>query len=65
MNLWLGMLAFAEFVAREIAKAVVGGIFVGFVESRMVEDLLDEFVDHEAFVQNHHADVNQLGGRFA
>src|SRR5208283_3529826 len=59
------MLAFAKFVTREIAEAVVGRVFVHFAECWIVENLLDEFVDGEALVQNQHADVNQFGGRFA
>src|SRR2546427_9772827 len=56
---------FAEFVASEIAEAVVGGVFVEFAERRIVENLLDKFVDGEAVVEDHHADVDELGGVFA
>src|SRR2546426_10498421 len=45
---------FAEFMASEIAEAVVGGVFVEFAERRIVENLLDKFVDGEAVVENHH-----------
>src|SRR5208337_5626578 len=65
MNLQLRTLAFANFVTCEVAKAVVGGIFIHFAECRIVENLLDEFIDGEALIQNQHADVNQFGGRFA
>ena len=58
-------LAFAEFVAGQIAEAVVGRVLVGFAERGVVEDLLDEFVDGQAVVEHHHADVNQFGGIFA
>jgi hypothetical protein len=30
----------------------------------MVEDLFDEFVDAQAVVENHHADVDELCGRY-
>src|SRR5207245_8314771 len=56
---------FAEFVASEIAEAVVGGVFVEFAERRIVENLLDKFVDSEAVVEDHHADVDELGGILA
>src|SRR6266850_3152093 len=58
-------LAFAEFVAGEITEAVVGGVFVGFAEGGVVEDLLDEFVDGEAVVEDHHSNVDEFGGVFA
>src|SRR5262249_18545996 len=61
----LGRLAFAEFVACEVAEAVIGGVFVHFAEGGVVEDLLDEFVDSETVVEDHCADVDQLGGVFA
>src|SRR6266446_4329120 len=57
--------SFTQFVAGEIAEAVVGGVFVGFAERGVVEDLFDEFVDGEAVVEDHHADVDELGGVFA
>src|ERR1700688_1500559 len=50
--------AFAEFVTGEIAQAVVRGILVGFAKGGIVEDLLDELVDGQPIVQDHHADVN-------
>src|SRR5271169_116358 len=55
-------LALAEFVAREIAEAVVGGIFVGFAEGGIVEDLLNELVDGQPFIKNYHTDVDEFGG---
>ena len=58
-------LAFAEFVAGEIAEAIVGCVFVGLAQRRIVENLLDEFVDRQAFVQDGHADVDQFGGDLA
>ena len=57
--------AFAEFVAGEIAEAVVGGVLIGFAERGVVEDLFDEFVDGEAVIEDHHADVDEFGGVFA
>src|SRR6266446_357440 len=57
--------SFTQFVAGEIAEAVVGGVFVGFAERGVFEDLFDEFVDGEAVVEDHHADVDELGGVFA
>src|SRR6266446_4725637 len=57
--------SFAEFVAGEVAEAVVGGVFVGFAERGVVENLFDEFVDGEAVIEDHHADVDELGGVFA
>src|SRR6266481_3732743 len=59
------MSAFAEFVAGEIAETIVGGVFVKFAERGIVENLLDKFVDGEAIVENHHADVDEFGGVFA
>src|SRR2546427_10200667 len=44
---------FAEVVASEIAEAVVAGVFVEFPERRIVEKLLDKFVDGEAVVEDH------------
>src|SRR5713101_2578049 len=57
--------AFAEFVAGEVAEAVVGGIFIGFAERGVVENLFDEFVDGEGVIEDHHADVDEFGGVFA
>src|SRR6266436_263467 len=59
------ILAFAELVPSEVAEAVVGGVFVGFAERGVIEDLLDEFVDGEAVIEDHHADVDEFGGVFA
>src|SRR5205807_3384292 len=59
------ILPFAELVPGEVAQAVVGGVFVGFAERGVIENLLDEFVDGEAVVEDHHADVNEFGGVFA
>src|SRR5580658_4937305 len=59
------ILTFAEFMAGEIAEAVVSGVFVGFAECGVIEDLFDEFVDGKAFIQDHHSDVNELGGGLA
>src|SRR5260370_8428304 len=58
-------LAFAEFVASEIAEAIVGSVCVKFGERRIIENLFDKFVDGEAIVQNHHANVDEFGGVFA
>src|ERR1700757_4025763 len=41
------ILAFAELVPSEVAEAVVGGVFVGFAERGIIENLLGEFVDGE------------------
>src|SRR6266581_2568360 len=38
------ILAFAELVPSEVAEAVVGGVFVGFAESGVIENLLDEYL---------------------
>src|SRR6266403_430334 len=57
--------SFPEFVTGEIAEAVVGGVFVGFAERGVVENLFDEFVDGQAVVEDHHSDVNEFGGVFA
>src|SRR6266404_6925193 len=57
--------AFAEFVAGEIAEAVVGGVFVGFAERGVVEDLFDEFVNGQAVIEDYHADVDEFGCVFA
>src|SRR5437762_262790 len=59
------ILAFAELVPSEVAEAVVGGVFVGFAERGVIENLLDEFVDGETAVEGHHADVDEFGGVFA
>ena len=59
------MSAFAEFVSCKIAQAVVGRIFICFAERRIVENLLDEFVDRQIVVENHHADMNEFCGIFA
>src|SRR5256885_8429746 len=59
------ILAFAELVPSEVAEAVVGGVFVGFAERGVIENLLDEFVDGETVVEGHHADVDEFGGVFA
>src|ERR1700740_1181914 len=59
------MSAFAKFVAGEVAEAVVGGILISFAKRGIVENLLDEFVDAEAFVENRQADVDEFGGVFA
>src|ERR1700674_3904104 len=59
------ILTFAEFVAGEVAETVVGGVFVGFAERRVIEYLFDEFVDGEAVIEDHHADVDEFGGVFA
>jgi len=61
----LSCLAIAEFVACEVSEAVVGAYFVKFAERRVIENLFDEFVDGEAIVQNHHADVDEFGGVFS
>src|SRR5882724_8287850 len=57
--------SFTEFVAGEIAEAIVGGVLVGFAERGVVKDLFDEFVDGEAVIEDHHADVDEFGGVFA
>ena len=54
----------AEFVARQISQAIIGGVFV-HLAGGVVEDLFDEFADGEAVIQCHHPDVNQLCGAFA
>ena len=59
------ILAFSQFVAGEIAEAVVRGVFEHFAQRRIVEDLVDELVDSEAVVEHHHPDMNELRGRFA
>src|SRR6267378_434932 len=59
------ILAFPEFVAGEVAEAIIGGVFVSFTERRVIENLLDEFVDGQAVVEDHHADVDEFGGVFA
>src|ERR1700674_2109905 len=59
------ILTFPEFVAGEVAETVVGSVFVGFAERRVIENLFDEFVDGEAIVEDHHADVDEFGGVFA
>src|SRR6266478_9102877 len=59
------ILAFAELVPSEVAEAVVGGVFIEFAERGVIENLLDEFVDGEAVVEDHHPDVDELGGVFA
>src|SRR6185369_11807117 len=41
------------------------GVFIGLAESRIVKDLLDEFVDGQALVEDEHAGVDELGGDFA
>jgi len=48
----------------EVSEAVVGGVFVKFAERRVIENLFDEFVDGEAVIKNHHADVDEFGGVF-
>src|SRR5579885_434482 len=52
-------------MSRQISKSIVGGVFVGFAERWIVEDLLDEFVNGQPIVQHHHSDMNELGGVFA
>jgi len=59
------ILAFAQFMAGEIAEAVVGRVLVSFAKRRIIEYLLDEFVDGLAVVENHQADVDEFGGAFA
>src|ERR1700674_176514 len=61
---WRKRLPLAKFVAGKIPETVVGGVLVGFTERRIIENLLDEFVDGEALVQNHHSDVDELRGVF-
>ena len=57
--------SFAEFVARKIAETVVCGVFVGFAERRIVEDLFDKFVYGQAIVEDHYANVDELGSGLA
>src|SRR5277367_1899157 len=49
----------------EIAEAVVGGVFVRLAQCGIVEDLLDEFVDGLAVVEDHHSNMDKLGGALA
>src|SRR5580704_5792749 len=56
--------SFAEFVARKIAETVVCGVFVGFAERRIVEDLFDKFVYGQAIVEDRYANVDELGSGF-
>src|SRR5258708_24297151 len=58
-------LTFAEFVAGEIAEAIVGSVFVEFAERRIIENLFDKFVDSEAIVEDHHTHVDEFGGVLA
>src|SRR5271154_1925475 len=52
-------------MACEIAEAVVRCVFISFAERRIIEDLLDKLVDGLAVVENHHSNVDELGGTFA
>src|SRR5712672_2693609 len=52
-------------MAGEIAEAIVSSVLVELAERGVVEDLLDEFVDAQAVVENHHSDMNELRGVFA
>ena len=52
-------------MACEVAEAVVGRVLVRFAERRVVEDLLDEFVDGLVVVESHQADVDEFRGAFA
>jgi len=66
---WKGLrdrfhISLPEFVAGEVAEAIIGGVFVSFTERRVIENLLDEFVDGQAVVEDHHADVDEFGGVF-
>ncbi len=61
----VSLLTFTEFVACEVSEAVVGSVFVKFAERRIVENLFNKFVDGEAVVEDHHANVDEFGGVFA
>src|SRR5260221_98683 len=56
--------AFAEFVPSKIPQAIISGVFVEFAERRIIEHLLDEFVDSQAIVEHHHPDVNKFSRVF-
>src|SRR5437899_9121119 len=53
--------ALPQFVACQIAEAIVRGILISFAECRIIENLFDEFIDGEALVQNGQADVDEFG----
>src|SRR5271154_3092955 len=58
-------LSLAEFVAGEVSQTIVRGVFIHFRKRRIVEYEVDEEVESSSRLEDHHSQMNELGGIFA